>query len=92
MNMVICLSKFGITNLVIPMSLLRKIELLTKANSKPRFFHSLSSLHKDLASFLAGVKQTFTNFFKSHHNLESSRVTPSHLGGFISKSNKCHKE
>jgi hypothetical protein len=27
-----------------------------------------------------------------HHNLGSSRATPSHLGGFTSKSNKCHKD
>jgi hypothetical protein len=27
----------------------------------------------------------------AHHNLGSSRVTPSRLGGFTSKSNKCHK-
>jgi hypothetical protein len=28
----------------------------------------------------------------AHHNLESSRATPSHLGGFTSKSNKCHED
>jgi hypothetical protein len=28
----------------------------------------------------------------THHNLGSSRVTPSCLGGFTSKSNKCHKD
>jgi hypothetical protein len=27
----------------------------------------------------------------AHHNLGSSRATLSHLGGFTSKSNKCHK-
>jgi hypothetical protein len=35
------------------------------------------------------VKPTFTNFYKTHHTLKSSRVTPSRLGGFTSKSNKC---
>jgi hypothetical protein len=28
----------------------------------------------------------------AHQNLGSSRVTPSRLGGFTSKSNKCHKD
>jgi hypothetical protein len=28
----------------------------------------------------------------AHHNPESSRAMPSHLGGFTSKSNKCHKD
>jgi hypothetical protein len=28
----------------------------------------------------------------AHHNLGSSRATPSHLGGFTFKSNKCHKD
>jgi hypothetical protein len=28
----------------------------------------------------------------AHHNFESSRVTPSHLGGFTSKSNKYHED
>jgi hypothetical protein len=45
-----------------------------------------------LASFLTEVKQTFTNFPMTHHNLGSSRATPSHLGGFTSKSNKCHED
>jgi hypothetical protein len=44
------------------------------------------------ASFLSEAKQTFTNFPTAHHNLESSRAMPSHLGGFTSKSNKCHKD
>jgi hypothetical protein len=38
------------------------------------------------------VKRTFTNFPTAHHNLRSSRVMPSHLGGFTSKSNKCHED
>ena len=45
-----------------------------------------------LASFLAEAKRTFTNFPTAHHNLGSSRATPSRLGGFTSKSNKCHKD
>jgi hypothetical protein len=45
-----------------------------------------------LASFLTKTKRTFTNFPTAHHNLGSSRSTPSHLGGFTSKSNKCHKD
>jgi hypothetical protein len=28
----------------------------------------------------------------AHHNLGISKVMPSHLGGFTSKSNKCHKD
>jgi hypothetical protein len=52
-----------------------------------RFPHSTIS-----SSFLAEVKQTFTNFFTAHHNLVSSRVTPSRLGGFTSKSNKYHED
>jgi hypothetical protein len=35
---------------------------------------------------------TFTKFPTAHHNLGSSRATPSRLGGFTSKSNKCHKD
>jgi hypothetical protein len=45
-----------------------------------------------LASFLSEVKQTFTNFPMAHHNLGTSRAMPSHLGGFTSNSNKCHKD
>jgi hypothetical protein len=45
-----------------------------------------------LASFLSEAKQTFTNFLTAHHNLESSRATPSRLGDFNFKSNKCHKD
>jgi hypothetical protein len=69
-------------------SLLRKFELLTKANSESGLFQPLSSIHC-LASFLVEVKRTFTNFPMAHHNLESSRTTPSHLGGLTSKSNWC---
>jgi hypothetical protein len=45
-----------------------------------------------LASFLLEAKRTFTNFPTAHHKLGSSRATPSRLGGFTSKSNKCHKD
>jgi hypothetical protein len=45
-----------------------------------------------LASFLLEEKRTFTNFPMTHHNLGSSRAMPSHLGGFTSKSNKCHED
>jgi hypothetical protein len=45
-----------------------------------------------LAFFLSKVKQTFTNFHMAHHNLVSSRATPSRLGYFTSKSNKCHED
>jgi hypothetical protein len=49
----------------------------------------LTSLALD--PFLAEAKRTFTNFPMTHHNLGSSRATPSRLGGFTSKSNKCHE-
>jgi hypothetical protein len=45
-----------------------------------------------LTSFLAEVKWSFINFFTTHHNLGSSRATPSCLGDFTSKNNKCHKD
>jgi hypothetical protein len=45
-----------------------------------------------LASFLLEVKRTFTNFSTAHHNIGSSRATPSCLGGFTSKSNKFHED
>jgi hypothetical protein len=41
----IYLPKFKITNPVIPTSLLRKFELLTKINSKPGLFQPLSSIY-----------------------------------------------
>jgi hypothetical protein len=44
-----------------------------------------------LASFLSNANRTFTNFLMPHHNLGSTRATPSRLGGFTFKSNKCHK-
>jgi hypothetical protein len=44
-----------------------------------------------LTSLLSKAKRTFTNFLMTHHDLGSARETPSHLGGFTSKSNKCHE-
>jgi hypothetical protein len=44
-----------------------------------------------LAFFLAEVK-TFTNFIMAYHNLRSSRVMPSRLGDFTSKSNKYYED
>jgi hypothetical protein len=38
-----------------------------------------------LASFPSEVKRTFTNFLTAHHNLESSRATPSRLRCFTSR-------
>jgi hypothetical protein len=52
-----------------------------------RFTHFTNS-----SSFLSEMKRTFINFPTVNHNLGSSRVTPSLLGGFTSKSNKCHKD
>jgi hypothetical protein len=49
--MVICLPQFRITNTVIPTSPLRKLELLTKVNSKLGLFHPLSIIYY-LTSFL----------------------------------------
>jgi hypothetical protein len=45
-----------------------------------------------ISSFFSVVKQTFTNFPTAHHHLGSSSATPSRLGGFTSKSNKCHED
>jgi hypothetical protein len=45
-----------------------------------------------LTSFLAEAKRTFTNFLTAHHNLGISKVMPSRLGDFTSKSNKCHED
>jgi hypothetical protein len=76
---------------VIPTSLLRKVELLTRPTpswvSFNRFSHFISSCY-----FLSIAKRIFTYFLKTHHTLDSSRATASRLGGFTSKSNKCHKD
>jgi hypothetical protein len=78
--------------LVIPKSPLRKLELPTKSQLQAGSLLTIFSSPLALASFLAEVKQTFTNFHMAHHNLGSSRAMPSHLGGFTSNSNKCHKD
>jgi hypothetical protein len=54
--------------------------------------HDLEKNFTSSSSFLVEVKRTFINFLTAHHNLGSSIVTPSHLGDFTSKSNKCHKD
>jgi hypothetical protein len=82
----ICLPKFRITTRD-PYVSIKEAWVAHKANSKPGLFTSLA-----LSSFLSEAKQTFTSFPKTHHTLRSSRATSSHLGGFTSKSNKCHKD
>jgi hypothetical protein len=77
--------------IMIPTSLLRKLELLTSPTlNQVSFNRFLTSLA--LVSFLSEVKRTFINFLKTHHTLGSSRATLSCLRGFTSKSNKCHKD
>jgi hypothetical protein len=78
--------------LVIPKSPLRKLELPTKSQLQAGSLLTIFSSPLALASFLAEVKQTFTNFHMSHHNLGSSRAMPSHLRGFTSNSNKYYKD
>jgi hypothetical protein len=92
MNTVICLPKFRITNPVISKSLLRKIELLTEANSKLGLFQPLSSPSLRSSFSPCGSEAGFTNFPTIHHNLKSFRATPSHLGDFTFKSNKCNND
>jgi hypothetical protein len=76
---------------VIPTSPLRKVELPTKSQLQVGSLSIAFLTPLTLAFFLAAVKRTLTNFFMAHHNLESSRETPSHLRGFTSKSNKCNE-
>jgi hypothetical protein len=70
---------------------LRKLELLIRPIPRQVSFNHFSHSTKLLLFFLPEVNQTLTNFPKTHHTLESSRAMPSHLGGFTSKSNKCHE-
>jgi hypothetical protein len=77
---------------MIHMSALRKLELPTKSQLQARSLSTAFLTSLDLASFHVKAKWTFTNFPTAHHNLGSSRVTPSRLGGFTSKSNKCHED
>jgi hypothetical protein len=60
-----------------------------RVNSKLGLFQPLSPLYYTLASFLVEAKRIFINFLTADHNLGSYRTTPSRLGGFTSKSNKC---
>jgi hypothetical protein len=75
-----------------PTSQLRKLELRTKSQLHAGSLLTAFLTPLALASFLAELKRTFTNFPTAHHNLGSSRAMPSHLGGFTSKSNKCHED
>jgi hypothetical protein len=77
---------------VIPTSPLGYLELPTKSQLQVGSLLTALLTSLALVSFLTEVKQTFTNFPMAHHNLGSSRVTPSHLGGFTSKSNKFHED
>jgi hypothetical protein len=77
---------------IISMSPLRKPELPTKSQLYARSLSTTFLTPLVLPSFLTEAKHIFTNFPTAHHNLGSSRVTASHLGGFTSKSNKCHKD
>jgi hypothetical protein len=77
---------------VIPTSPLRYFKLPTKSQLQDGSLSITFLTSLDLASFLADVKWTFTNFLMAHHNLESSRATSSRLGGFNSKSNKYHED
>jgi hypothetical protein len=73
------------------MSPLRKLELLTKSQLQAGSLSTTFPSPLTLASFLAEVKQIFINVPMAHHNLGSSRVIPSHLGGITTKSNKCYE-
>jgi hypothetical protein len=77
---------------MIPMSPLMKLELPTKSQLQAGclltiFLTSLSSCF-----FPSEVNQTFIIFLMTHHNRGTSRVMPSHLEGFTSKSNKYHED
>jgi hypothetical protein len=76
---------------VIPTSPLRKLELPTKSQVQAGSLSTTFLTPLALASFLADMKLTFTNIPMAHHNLESSTVMPIRLGGFTSKSKKCHE-
>jgi hypothetical protein len=77
---------------MIPTSPLRLLELPTKCQLQARSLPTAFLTSLALASFLSEVKRTFTNFPTTCHNLGRSRAMPSHLGGFTSKSNKCHED
>jgi hypothetical protein len=91
MDTMICLLKFRITTRDPYVSVeiaWVAIKSQLQAGSLSTYF--LTSL--DLASFLVEVKRAFTTFHMAHHNLGSSREMLSHLEGFTSNSNKCHKD
>jgi hypothetical protein len=92
MDMMIYLSKFKITHLWSLRLRWGSLSCPPRANSKSGLFKLLSHFTKLLLSFLAEAKRTFTKFPTTHHNFGSSRMTHSCLGGFTSKSNKCHKD
>jgi hypothetical protein len=77
---------------VIPTSPLRYLELPTKSQLQAESLLTTFFTLLALASFLTEVKRIFINFSMAHHNLGSSRATPSRLEGFTSKSNKCHED
>jgi hypothetical protein len=87
MNTVIYLSKF---NNLLPSCLRlcwRSLSCSQRSTSSCVSFNRLLWF-TIFTSFLVDVKQTFSNVFKTHHKLGSCRSTPSHVGGFTSKSNK----
>jgi hypothetical protein len=77
---------------MIPTSPLRKLELLTRPTPSRVSFNCFPHFTSSCFFPFREVKQIFTNFPKTHHTLGSSMVTPSRLGGFTSKSNKCNKD
>jgi hypothetical protein len=91
MNTMICLPKFGITTRDPYVS----VEVAWVAHQEPtpsrvsfnHFPHFTSSCF-----FPCGGEADLHKLSTAHHNLGSSRVTPSRLGDFTSKSNKCHED
>jgi hypothetical protein len=77
---------------VIRTSPLRNLELPSKSQLKAGSL-STAFLTPLISCFFPCRGETdLHKLFTAHHNLGSSRVTPSHLGGFTSKSNKCHED
>jgi hypothetical protein len=77
---------------VIPTSPLRLVELPTKCQLQAGSLLTAFLTSLVLAYFLSEANWTFTKFLTAHHNLGSSKATPSRLGGFTSKCNKCHED
>jgi hypothetical protein len=90
MNTVICLPKFGITTRDSYISVM-EAWVAHQESTQSRVSFNCFPHFLALSSFLGEAKHTFTNFPIAHHNLGSSRATPSRLGGFTSKSSKCHE-